>query len=268
MKLLDLMIFTIFFLTSHSAWAKETVLVSHYDAFGKAKFNNSEKIAYLLKENFKNSEIQIEICPLKTVFDKSYGELENCFKSLPQAPALVLSLGEYGCKIKAETIVRNYDFTQGPDNEGNERDGEIIPNSKAFAGLRYPLPQMYCALPKKERNFLTISNDAGSFVCNNTAYQMNQHYPDLQFGLIHVPANHCWNLDHKNKLTVKIISTMIQSAVEFLGSQFFMSPEIPHPSNELKLPILKSEISDLANSFAESNSCLYDYFKNSHGVDE
>jgi len=268
MKILRLTLLNILLLASPFAWSKGTVLVSHYDAFGKAKFNNSEKIAQLLKEHFKNSEIRIEICALKTVFDKSYGELENCLKSLPNAPILVLSLGEYGCEMKAETILRNYDFTQGPDNEGGERDGEIIPNSKAFAGLRYPLPVMYCGLSKKERRFLTISNDAGSFVCNNTAYQMNQNYPDLQFGLIHVPANHCWNLDHKNKLTVKILSTMIQSGVQFLGSEFFMSPNIPHPSNELKLPILKSEISDLANSFAESNACLHDYFKNSHGVDE
>jgi len=77
----------LFFLISFGAWARPVVLVSHFDAFGKAAFNNSEKIAGVLFQKLKDHpEFELKLCGLNTVFDKSTYQLEDCFRSLPVAP--------------------------------------------------------------------------------------------------------------------------------------------------------------------------------------
>lgn len=260
----------LFFLASVPAFAaKPIVLVSYYDAFGKAPFNNSERVAKALSLSMGASTlVDLRLCPLRTVFDKAYGALEDCIKALEATPAMVLSLGEAGCSPKAEISVRNYDKTMGPDNEGNERKGEIIPGAPAFIAMRYPLPQMYCGLSPKERDNLAISSSAGSFVCNNTAFQLNHHYPELMTGFIHVPSNNCRGLEKSNVAMVKILSTMITKGVEFLQTQFIMSPNTPHSSNDLRLPISKDDLHEARKASATTDKCLNEFFKKARGVDE
>lgn len=255
-------------LFSLPVFAKPIVLVSYYDAFGKAPFNNSERVAKAVAQKLGNSDVEIKLCELQTVFDKAYGQLEDCIKAQDQMPAMVIGLGEATCDLKVEFATRNFDKTAGPDNEGNERKGEIIPGSPGFIAMRYPLPQMYCALGPKERGVIEISSNAGSFVCNNTAYQMNHYHPELMFGFIHVPAHNCRGLAKKNNFVVNVLSTMILKGVEFLGTQFLISPRTPHSSNEIRMPLLKDQIYEYKMSYEKTDKCVYEFFKNARGVDQ
>ena len=244
-----------FLLFINQTWARPVVLLGHFDAFGRGTFNNSERVAKALKEKVKDHpEFDLKLCPLETVFDKSFYQLEDCLKSLREAPALILGLGEFNCNLKIETIVRNVDSTNGPDNEGNERNNSvIIPDAHEYIGLNYPLPQMYCSLSPSVRKSMQVSNSAGSFVCNNLAYQFAWNYQKAAFGFIHVPAHYCRSLAEKTEMTVNALEKMITAAIK--------------QSEVRRLPTTKKELKELRKEF-QNDECLFEFYKRSKGIDE
>lgn len=248
------LIFILLFSTS-VVWSKDLIVVSYFDSFGKAPFNNSEKVALKLSETLKDHpEINLKLCKLNTVFDKSFKQLEDCINQLHESPKLILGLGEANCNFKIETMVRNKDKSAGPDNEGNERNNTpIVTNAPSIIGLNFPLPEMYCGLSKIERKEIQVSNNAGSFVCNNLAYQFTYHYQDSVFGFIHVPANNCADLPRKTELAVKMLSQMLPSALKVNGFD--------------RLPILKSELEVLRDRH-DNDECLSEFYKRAKGFDE
>ncbi len=243
------------YLFSLSAWAKPIVLISYFDAFGNAPFNNSEVVARALTKRFSNHpELELTVCPLQTVFDKSFYELQNCINELPKAPKLVLGLGEYGCKLKVETIIRNRDHTEGPDNDGMERKNSLIlENGPSEIGLNYPLPAMYCGLLESERRSIELSNHAGSFVCNNVAYQFTNTFHEIPFGFIHVMAHNCAGLASKNQEALEILSKMILKASTSEGME--------------RLKTKKLELQGLRKKYS-SDQCLSEFYKRTKGIDE
>ena len=266
---MKLLIFLSLFVTP-IAWAKPLVLISYYDAFGRSSFNNSERIAkdLALRMNTETSEVEIKLCALNTIFDKAYAQTEECLKALTERPAMVIGLGESTCQLKVETMMRNNDKTQSPDNAGNERrNTTIIHGAPDVLGMRYPLPQMYCALSLSERNDIDLSNNAGSFVCNNTAFQMSHNFPDIQYGFIHVPANNCASLAKKSELATLSLEKMIVTGVKYL-----MAPEgnldLPHSSSEIRLPTRKNEIRNLLRQYSNKSDCLNEYLRKSKADDE
>jgi pyroglutamyl-peptidase len=256
----NLLYLTVFCLTP--VFAKPIVLISYYDAFGRGSVNNSGVVATELARRFNTPEspIEIKLCPLQTVFDKAYAQTEICLKGLGSTPSLVLGLGETGCDMKVETMMRNRDRTFGPDNEGNQRvNTPVIPDGPQVVALKYPLPQMYCALSKEERKDFIISNFAGTFVCNNTAYQVAHYYPELTFGFIHVPTYNCRNFKKKTDQGVASLEKMILKAVQI---------ELGSPAGVGPLPLSKGEIQGLKNRFEKTDRCLYEFYKDAKDADD
>lgn len=254
---MKLLIFLALF--SFTALAKPLVVVSYFDAFNRAPFNNSERIARSLEQrlNSESSPIQLKLCALNTIFDQAYAQTENCLKSLEQTPVLVIGLGESTCELKLEAMMRNKDKTLAPDNAGTHRNNRpIIPEAPEVLGLRYPLPQMYCALSSSERDNLTVSNNAGSFVCNNTAFQMTHYYGEIQYGFIHVPANNCANLGRRTENAIISLEKMILKGVTYL-----LNNEAPS-----RLPTRKDELKKLRRE--TEDECLKEYYQKLKGADE
>lgn len=244
-----------FLLIVSNSWAKSLVLVSYFDAFGKAPFNNSDRVAHQLENRFKDHpHVDFRLCALSTVFDKSFAQMETCLKELPAKPDLVLGLGEFNCRLKIEIMGRNVDKTNGPDNEGNERkDTPVVAGGPEAEPLTYPLAAMYCALDQKVRNNLEVSNSAGTFVCNNLAYQVAHFYPELTFGFIHVPANNCRGLEAKTAEAVDSLQKMLISALQV---------------NETRpLPIYRDAIKE-AREASRRNKCEYEFYKRTKGFEE
>lgn len=241
-----------------SLWAKPLVLISYFDAFNRAPFNNSEKIARALAErlNHPGSEVEVKLCMLNTIFDKAFAQSEECLKALPRTPVLMLGLGESSCELKIEAMMRNLDKTLGPDNAGvHRRNTKIIPEAPEVIGLRYPLAQMYCALNSSEKNHLTVSNNAGSFVCNNTAFQMTHYYPEIQYGFVHVPANNCSNLARKSQVAIESLEKMILKGASYLYDN----------EESGRLPTTKAELSHLRRN---TYDCEKDFYQRLKGRDE
>ena len=248
---MKLILFTL--LLSSWAWSKPTVLVSYFDPFGNASVNNSETVAKLIVE--KTAQIgvpySIKLCKVQTKFDVSFDELKNCVNELPEKPVMVLGLGETGCDLKIELMARNLDRTYGPDNAGVERrNTEIIKDAPVAVGFNYPLSEMFCSLPASERKDIKVSNSAGSFVCNNMAYQAAWLESDLNFGFMHVPSYNCRNLSERNEKIVDKLITMINRGVEV---------SLENPVRP-RLPVTKEEIADSRNQ-ASGDSCLSSFFK-------
>ncbi len=242
-------------LFSATAWGKSLVVVSFFDAFGGASFNNSERVARALEARFRNHPtLTVHLCGLETVFERSFGQLEDCVRSLPTEPVLVLGLGETGCNLKAEIMGRNLDHSFGPDNSGTMRKSSPIdPDGPQELGLRYPLAQMYCALSPGERRQMVVSNDAGSFVCNNVAYQYARRYPEQRFGFIHVPSNDCRNLERKSEESIVALEKMIIAA-----SATEASPRLP--VRKIELQVLREQ--------HRGDRCLSEFYKRAKGADE
>jgi pyrrolidone-carboxylate peptidase len=237
-------------------WGKSLILVSYFDPFGGARINNSEKISEELNKFFQtNPEVDLRPCRLSTVFDKSMMQLEACYKNLGAEPKLILALGESDCRLKAEILGRNRDHTYYPDNEGNERKNALIlPDGPEEIGLKYPLKEMYCALEKWQRRGVKISNDAGSFVCNNIAYRFSLKYPETFFGLIHVPRNNCRGIERLNSTVITTLGAMIKTAA---ANEF----------NILRFPTTKEEF-DLLRSDKRNSRCETEFYLKTKGVDE
>lgn len=239
-----------------SLWARPVVLVSYFDAFQQAPFNSSERVATAISTSLRNSsKVQIELCALETKFDKSYAQLENCLRNLPQRPAMIISLGETGCNLKVELAAHNLDNTFGPDNAGVERkDQVIIPEASEHVGLTYPLPKMYCALSKVERRNMIVSTNAGAFVCNNTAFQFAHYYPGMPYGFIHVPAHNCRNIS----TLLNLASSKIVSMIEAGASDGLVAAT---------LPITKSGLAT-ARKMNKDDACLSEFYAKAKGIDE
>lgn len=245
----------VLFMFSAAAMAKPVVLLGYFDPFGRSSFNNSERVAMRLMESLKDHpEFELKLCSLRTVFDKSYYQMEDCLKALPVAPKLVLGLGESNCNLKVETMARNNDKTKGPDNDGIERNNTvIIPEGPKEIGFNYPLAAMYCSLSSPERKEVEVSNNAGSFVCNNLAYQVAYHYPETEFGFIHVPDHDCRNLESKTAAAVKSLEQMIPAAVK--------------SQTVVRLLTKKKELEQL-RATVKNDKCLSEFYKRTKGADE
>ncbi len=249
--------FLLLLLATTSLWARPVVLVTYYDPFNKAPLNNSETVAKLVAEKLKDSkDVAVKLCPLNTIYDKAWDQQEACIKALPEEPKLVLGLGEAFCEFKVELVARNFDLTtNAPDNAGVARTGRpIIPGATYAFGFTYPLADMYCALHKRDRKLMNVSNNAGSFVCNNTAYQMTYNYPETTYGFIHVPSYHCPDIKSTNYRVVDNLSDMILTGAK-----------VESPG---RLPVFKKELKYLRKQADGVDECRHEFYERARGIDE
>lgn len=238
----------------------KNLIIAHFDPFDGAKSNNSETIARQVTKNLKQKGINVLLCPLETSFEKAYPQLENCINKFPAD--LTIVLGETGCKLKAEFVGRNLDKTYGPDNSGVERDNTpIVKNANPHISLRYPLPQMYCGLSSDLRKKVTLSNNAGSFVCNNVAFQMRYNHQDKMMGLIHVPSHFCKNIQASNIESIKVIEEMILTGLNTSDNGVYL----PHYSNSEEIPMTKDEIRRASRTVEDK--CYRSFYQSIKGVD-
>jgi len=250
---MKLVLFTLLFSTS--LWSKPLVLISHYDPFGGAKSNNSETIAKELERHFSrpDSPIRVKLCALETKFDVAFNKTEACLGD--ERPDMILGLGETGCNLKIETLGRNLDHTRGADNAGVERkNSEIITDAPEAIGFTYPLAEMYCAVEKKARKKIFVSNNAGSFVCNNTAFQLAYRYQEIPSGFIHVPLNSCRNLERINQEVIGQLKKMLHRVGEIDLSESY------------RLPTDSYRVREFREYWEDRDECKHEFFKRTRGV--
>lgn len=194
----------------------KTILLSSFDAFGegkeKGKENQSRIVAKLLQERFKNTDIKIHHCELRTVYYKSAETLKDCYNSLPEKPDFVISLGEGYCdsvyfNIRAGNLMQS----ETADNDGVVFKHNIIRKDgpkKIYTPLNLKLT--YKKLSKRSRSFIKNKKNTGTFVCNNLSYIMSNDLEETPYSFIHIPDYSCKNLKYKTKRSVEVIAETLE----------------------------------------------------------
>ncbi|MDO5047221.1 MAG: pyroglutamyl-peptidase I [Anaerococcus sp.] len=164
------------------------ILITGFDPFGGEKTNPAIEAVKRIDEDIKGAEIyKLEI---PTVFGKSADLVESKIKEIK--PDVILSIGQAGGRydITVERVAINEDDARIADNEGNQPiDTKIREDGENAYFATLPIKAMVEEI-KKEGIPASISNSAGTFVCNHIMYQdlyLAEKYGNIKAGFIHVP---------------------------------------------------------------------------------
>ena len=164
------------------------ILVTGFDPFGGEPTNPAIESVKRIDDNIEGAEIiKLEI---PTVFHKAADVVEEKIKEVK--PDVVLSIGQAGGRygIAVERVAINQDDARIEDNEGKQPIDVAIREDGAPAYFStLPIKAMVEEI-KKENLPASVSNTAGTFVCNHIMYQdlyLAEKYGDIKAGFIHVP---------------------------------------------------------------------------------
>ena len=165
------------------------ILVTGFDPFGKDTINPSIEAVKRLPDNINGVEIMKLEIPTK--FDESAILVQETIEQVK--PDYVLHIGQAGGRreITPERVAINIDDASIADNAGNQpidqaiqKDGETA----YFSSLPVKAMVQYM---REEGVASSVSNTAGTFVCNHIMYQtlhfVNKAHPTIQAGFIHIP---------------------------------------------------------------------------------
>lgn len=165
------------------------ILVTGFDPFGSDKINPAIEAVKKLPDTIKGAKIiKLEI---PTVFNKSAQVVHQAI--VKEQPDYVLNVGQAGGRsaLTPERVAININDGRIPDNDGYQPLGEPI---QADGDTAYFTQLPIKAIAKAIRAVglpATVSNTAGTYVCNHIFYQVQymrtKEFPKLKAGFIHIP---------------------------------------------------------------------------------
>ena len=165
------------------------ILVTGFDPFGGEKVNPALEAVKSLPSVIHGAEIRWVEIP--TVFYNSAEVLEA--EIVRFQPDAVLCIGQAGgrASLTPERVAINQDDARIPDNQGNQPiDTPIRLDGEAAYFSTLPIKAMVQAI-KKVGLPATVSNTAGTFVCNHLMYQAlylaDKKFPHMRAGFMHIP---------------------------------------------------------------------------------
>ncbi|MGT2799254.1 pyroglutamyl-peptidase I [Streptococcus marmotae] len=198
------------------------ILVTGFDPFGGEAVNPALEAVKQLPANIAGAEVQWLEVP--TVFYKSAQVLEE--KIAAYQPDVVLCIGQAGGRfgLTPERVAINQDDARIPDNDGNQPIDTVIRADGApayFATL--PIKAMVEAI-KAAGLPASVSNTAGTFVCNHLMYQAlylaDKKFPGLKAGFMHIPFMTEQVVDKPNTASMALADIVkgIESAIAAIVS--------------------------------------------------
>jgi pyroglutamyl-peptidase len=165
------------------------VLITGFSPFGGEKINPSIEAVRKLEDVIAGFEIvKLEI---PTVFHKSIMELEKAI--IKENPDIVICVGQAGGRFELtiERVAINVDDARIPDNEENQPiDKAVFEAGENAYFSNLPIKAMVEEI-RKGGIPASISNSAGTFVCNHIMYGLlhliHTRYPAIRGTFIHVP---------------------------------------------------------------------------------
>lgn len=165
------------------------ILVTGFDPFGEDTINPAIEAVKKLPNVIDSAKIiKLEI---PTVFCKSKDVVKEAI--LKENPDYILNIGQAGGRtdLTPERVAINIDDARIEDNEGQQPiDSPIQNNGEAAYFSQLPIKAMVDYM-KKEDLPASVSNSAGTFVCNHIMYQMlyltKKEFPEIKAGFMHIP---------------------------------------------------------------------------------
>lgn len=165
------------------------ILVTGFDPFGGEKVNPALEAVKLLPTEIHGAKIHWVEIP--TVFYKAADVLETAIVRFQ--PDAVLCIGQAGgrASLTPERVAINQDDARISDNQGNQPiDTPIRLDGQAAYFSTLPIKAMVQAI-KEEGLPATVSNTAGTFVCNHLMYQAlylaDKKFANMRAGFMHIP---------------------------------------------------------------------------------
>ena len=165
------------------------ILVTGFDPFGGEKVNPALEAVKSLPSVIQGAEIRWVEIP--TVFYTSAEVLEAEIDRYQ--PNVVLCIGQAGgrASLTPERVAINQDDARIPDNQGNQPiDTPIRLDGEAAYFSTLPIKAMVQAI-KEVGLPATVSNTAGTFVCNHLMYQAlylaDKKFLNMRAGFMHIP---------------------------------------------------------------------------------
>jgi len=198
------------------------ILVTGFDPFGGEKINPAIESVKKLPDEIAGAQIvKLEI---PTVCHRSLEVIDEAIAKYD--PDVVLSIGQAGGRsdITVERIGINIDDCRIPDNAGQQIiDEPVFADGPAAYFVNIPIKAMVINI-QKQNIPASVSNTAGTFVCNHVTYGVRHiietKYPGKRSGFIHIPFLPEQVIDKKNmpsmslETIVKALIAAIETIVE------------------------------------------------------
>lgn len=165
------------------------ILVTGFDPFGDDLTNPAIEAVKRLPDTIAGASItKLEI---PTVFHKSAAVVKEALQA--NEYDYVLAVGQAGGRfdLTFERVAINVDDARIPDNDGQQPiDVPIQADGDSAYFTQHPVKAMVTAV--KEAGIpASVSNSAGTFVCNHIMYQClylaHTEFPNVKAGFTHVP---------------------------------------------------------------------------------
>lgn len=166
---------------------RKRLLITGFDAFGGDALNPSWLAVEQLPEQI--GDYDLHKLRISTRFGYAAQQILEAADTIQ--PELILSVGLAGGRdsITPERIAVNIRDARIPDNGGFQPQGTPVdPQGPAAYFSTVPVEKMAAAI-RDAQIPASVSNTAGTFVCNDVLYTLLRHYADtnVRVGFIHVP---------------------------------------------------------------------------------
>ncbi len=192
-------------------------LITAFTPFNGDKINPSQELIKRLPDAINGSEILTAIIP--TEFSTSIEALSSLITKIE--PDCVICLGQAGNRlgITVERVAINIDDSPIKDNAGNQPiDKKIFENGKNAYFSTLPIKSMVKNI-KDSGIPASISNTAGTFVCNHLFYGLMHKIESEQLnilgGFIHIPFSPIQCIDRPNSASMSLTDmyTALESVI-------------------------------------------------------
>ena len=164
------------------------ILITGFEPFGGSTINPAlEAVKRLDGLELTNGKVYTAIIPV--VLQKSIDAVQDAIEQIK--PDVVLLIGQASGRttITPERVAINMDDFRIPDNEGNQViDEHVIAGGPDAFFATLPIKAMVAAM-KEAGVPASISNTAGTFVCNHLFYGIMHALKEtsIKAGFIHIP---------------------------------------------------------------------------------
>ena len=183
------------------------IVITGFDPFGGEKINPAWEAVKSLPD--KIGDIEVVKVQVPTVFKKSAKKL---FETIDrEKPDAVVCVGQAGGRfdITVERVGINIEDGRIPDNEGYQPiDTAIFEDGENAYFATLPIKAMVDEM-KKENVPASVSNSAGTYVCNHLMYSLlyyldKKGLKNVRGGFIHVPFIPEQVVDKKNMPSMEL----------------------------------------------------------------
>ena len=197
------------------------ILLTAFEPFGGDTVNPAQEAVRLVSDTVAGAKIVKADVPV--VIGKSIETVRQAMER--EKPDAVLCIGQAGGRtgLTPERVAINVDDARIPDNEGNQPiDQPIFADGAPAYFATLPVKAMVAAI--REAGIpASLSNTAGTYVCNHLMYGVLYHiektYPGMRGGFMHVPFLHEQVMNRPNtaSLSVGDIVTGIEAALKAIA---------------------------------------------------